>query len=213
MPRANFEPVGVLYRTKPGVMVLAISRRTPWPRPARSRARPTPLDSVILNDDVCVFSGPQSPFMVMTVAPRRTTVPLGVFPRKIPGFTANSSTVGFSWFLELLGLLFPPARPSWFRPSFAIYLKRPSFFVPLFSSPPPFSSPSFFSSFGGSKEMAESGWRKKLAPTAQVNGLAVVSPHAKIIGANISLVFLRGDGCRGDHDGRPAFAADNRHGP
>ncbi len=121
----------------------------------RARQEPRPFGPTLLmrlsSITISAFFRTSSPFIVTTVAPRSTIVPFGVFPRN---FEIDCDLLNvLVLFLEFLRFLF-------FVLLFILVGVRR-----LLS----FLSPSFFSSsFGGSKEIALSGSRKKLAPTAQV---------------------------------------------
>ena len=107
----------------------------------------------LFSTTMSAFFRTSSPFIVTTVAPRNTIVPLGVF-RGISMLTAISSTFLSSSF-------------SFFGSFFSSFFS--SLLVSADCDPPSFLSPSFFSSsLGGSKEMALSGSRNRLAPTAHV---------------------------------------------
>jgi len=118
-------------------------------------------------------------FIVTTVAPRSTIVPLGVL-------RGNSRLTAISWTSFCCSFSFFSSFFSSFLSSFFSSLAASADFfssadflsatADFFSSS--FFSPSFFSSFGGSNEIALSGSRNRLEPTAHVIVLPA-SAHAK----------------------------------
>ena len=147
----------------PGEIVLPRTSKTLAPAGALPRA-PTLLMR-LFSITMSAFFSTSSPFIVTTVAPRSTMLPLGVF-RGTSKFTAISST-SFSSSFNFFGSFFSSfLSVSFLSASFLSSSFLSSSFASLAS--PSFLSPSFFSSFGGSKVIALIGSRKRLDPTAQM---------------------------------------------